>query len=100
MGFVCGDARDLIVSYKNDHGPSHQRYRPLQWYRRLKISFCEIFGVVRFSTFATLSAPKRTFANVCGFMGSRSGWFEGTNRAATYAVQRCGYSDYGDNAPN
>jgi hypothetical protein len=30
MRFVCGDVRDLIVSYKNDHGPSYQRYRALQ----------------------------------------------------------------------
>jgi hypothetical protein len=31
MRFVCGDVRDLIVSHKNDHGPSHRRYRALQW---------------------------------------------------------------------
>ena len=29
MRFVCGDVRDLIVSYKNDHGPSYRRYRAL-----------------------------------------------------------------------
>jgi hypothetical protein len=28
----------------------------LQWRSRLKISFCEIFGAVQFSTFATLPA--------------------------------------------
>jgi hypothetical protein len=28
----------------------------LQWWSWLKISFCEIFGVVQFSTFATKSA--------------------------------------------
>jgi hypothetical protein len=28
----------------------------LQWCSRLKVSFCEIFGVVQFSTFATQSA--------------------------------------------
>jgi hypothetical protein len=55
MRFVCGDVRGLIVSYKNDHGPSRRRYRALQRERRL-ICFCEIFGVVRFSTFATISA--------------------------------------------
>ena len=32
-----------------------RRYGVLQWRSRLKINFCEIFGVVRFSTFATLS---------------------------------------------
>jgi hypothetical protein len=56
MRFVCGDVRDLIVSHKNDHGPWHRRYRALQRKRRLKIRFREIFGVVRFSTFATISA--------------------------------------------
>jgi hypothetical protein len=30
MRFACGDVRDLIVSHKNDHGPSHRRYRALQ----------------------------------------------------------------------
>jgi hypothetical protein len=30
MRFVCGDVRDLIVSHKNDHGPSHRRYSALQ----------------------------------------------------------------------
>jgi ADP-ribose pyrophosphatase YjhB (NUDIX family) len=59
MRFVCGDVRDLIVSHKNDHGPSHRRYRALQRERRLKIRFREIFGVVRFSTFATISAMNR-----------------------------------------
>jgi len=33
----------------------------LQWWKWLKISFCEIFGVVQFSTFATLSGAKQTF---------------------------------------
>jgi hypothetical protein len=56
MRFVCGDVRDLIVSHKNDHGPSHRSYKALQPERRLKIRFREIFGVVRFSTFATISA--------------------------------------------
>jgi hypothetical protein len=36
----------------------------LQWWSRLKISFCEIFGVVQFSTFATLSAQKRTLTKL------------------------------------
>ena len=53
MRFARGDMRDHIVSHKNDHGASYGRYAVLQWWSRLKISFCEIFGVVRFSTFAT-----------------------------------------------
>ena len=56
MPFARGDMRDHIVSHKNDHGASQGRYAVLQWWIRLKISFCEIFGVVRFSTFATQSA--------------------------------------------
>ena len=60
MRFVCGDVRGLMVSHKIDHGPAHRRYRALQQWRRLKICFREIFGIVRFSTFATLSRVKRT----------------------------------------
>jgi hypothetical protein len=51
--------RDLIVLHKNDHGLSHWRYGVLQRQRRLKIRFREIFGIVRFSTFATISDPFR-----------------------------------------
>jgi hypothetical protein len=56
MRFARGDVRDHIVSHRNDHGPSYRPYRRLQRSRRLKIDFREIFGVVRFSTFATVSA--------------------------------------------
>jgi hypothetical protein len=56
MRFARGDVRDHIVSHKNDHGPSYRPYRGLQRKRRLRIHFREIFGVVRFSTFATVSA--------------------------------------------
>ena len=59
MPFARGDMRDHIVSHKNDHGASYGRYAVLQRWSRLKISFCEIFGVVQFSTFATLSANSR-----------------------------------------
>jgi hypothetical protein len=60
MRFVRRDVRDHIAYQKNGHGASCQRYRALQRRSRLKINFCEIFGVVRFSTFATLSVVKRT----------------------------------------
>jgi hypothetical protein len=56
MPFARGNMRDHIVSRKNDHDASYGRYAVLQWWSRLKISFCEIFGVVQFSTFATQSA--------------------------------------------
>jgi hypothetical protein len=59
MRFARGDMRDHIISHRNDHGASYGRYAVLQWWSRLKISFCEIFGVVQFSTFATLSAVDR-----------------------------------------
>src|SRR6266446_6884548 len=60
MRFARGGMRDHIVSHKNDHGASYRRYGVLPWRSRLKINFCEIFDVVRFSTFATLSAEKQT----------------------------------------
>ena len=63
MPFARGDITDHIVSRKNDHGASYLRYGVLPWRSWLKISFCEIFDVVRFSTFTTLSAPKRTLAS-------------------------------------
>jgi hypothetical protein len=60
MRFARGGMRDPIVSHKNDHGASYRRYGVLPWRSRIKINFCEIFGVVRFSTFATLSPRQRT----------------------------------------
>ena len=61
MCIARGDVRDHVVSHKNDHGPSYRPCRALQRQRRLKIHFREIFRVVRFSTFATVSPRKRTF---------------------------------------
>jgi hypothetical protein len=57
MLFARGDMRNHIVSHKNE--ASYERYAVLQWWSPLTISFCEIFGVVQFSTFATLSASSR-----------------------------------------
>ena len=59
MHFVRSDVRDYIASQKNDHGPSYQRYRASQRQGRPKINICEIFSVVRFSTFATVSGVDR-----------------------------------------
>ncbi len=56
MRLASGDVRDHIVSHKNDHGPSYRRYGALLRQRRQKINFRGIFGPVRFSTFATVSA--------------------------------------------
>ena len=56
MRLARGDMRDHIVPHKNDQGASHRRYGVLQRRSRLKINFCEIFGVIGFSTFATISA--------------------------------------------
>ena len=55
MRFVRKDVRDLIAHQKNGHGASYRRHRVLQRRIGLKFDFREIFGVVRFSTFATLS---------------------------------------------
>jgi hypothetical protein len=72
MPFARGDVRDHIVSHKNDQGASYGRYAVLQWWSRLKISFCEIFGVVKFSTFATLSAlfGPDVSSRRCPFLGA------------------------------
>src|ERR1700676_1770924 len=59
MRLAPRDVRDLIVSQKKDHGPSYWRYGALQRWSCLKYYFREIFGVVRFSTFATKSATRR-----------------------------------------
>src|SRR5258707_15273706 len=59
MRFACGDMRDHIVSYQNDPRPSYWRRRALRQQARLKIYFSEILPVVRFSTFATISARMR-----------------------------------------
>src|SRR5260370_41920807 len=56
MRFACGDMRDHIVSYQNDHRPSYWRRRAWRQQARLRIDFSEILRVVRFSTFATISA--------------------------------------------
>src|SRR5256885_17139636 len=66
MPFARGDMRDHIVSLKNDHGASLGRYGVSQWWSRLEISFCEIFGVVQFSTFATKSPRKPTLGGSFG----------------------------------
>jgi hypothetical protein len=59
MRLAPRDVRDLIVSQKNDHGPSYWRYGASQRWSCLKCYFREILGVVRFSTFATKSATSR-----------------------------------------
>jgi hypothetical protein len=61
MRLAPRDVRDLIVSEKNDHGPSYWRYGALQRWSCLKYYFREILGVVRFSTFATKSARSCAF---------------------------------------
>ena len=68
MRFARGEVRDHIVSHKNDHGASYRRYSVLPWHW-LKINFCEIFGVVRFSTFATLSAMSERGPAIAGGAG-------------------------------
>jgi hypothetical protein len=50
------DVRGHIVLHKNDHRRSYRRYGAFQRQKRLRINFGESLGVVRFSTFSTLSA--------------------------------------------
>src|SRR5258708_37313557 len=56
MRFTRGDVRDHIVSSKIDHGPPWWRGKATRQQRSPKIDFREIFRLVRFSTFATISA--------------------------------------------
>ena len=48
MRFARGDMRDHIVSHKNDHGASYDRYGVLQWWSRLKLSFARFSGSFSF----------------------------------------------------
>jgi hypothetical protein len=59
MRFTSGDVRDHIVSSKIDHGPPWWRCKATQQQKSPKINFREISRAVRFSTFATISAPLR-----------------------------------------
>jgi hypothetical protein len=55
MRSMRDDVRDHIASQKNDHGLSYRHYKASQRRSSPKITICEIFGVVRFSTFSTAS---------------------------------------------
>ncbi len=55
MRFERDDVRDLVESQKNGHGLSYRCYGASRRWSCLKISICEFFGVVRFSTFSTIS---------------------------------------------
>src|ERR1700745_4114578 len=59
MRSIRGDVRDHIASQKNDHGRSYRHYKASQRRSSPKITICEIFGVVRFSTFSTASTHLR-----------------------------------------
>jgi len=60
MRFASDDVRDHIVCRKNDYEPSYALYGASLRWKSPKIDFREIFGVHRFSTFATLSRRKPT----------------------------------------
>jgi hypothetical protein len=55
MRFASDDVRDHIVCRKNDYEPSYALYGASLRWKGPKIDFREIFGVDRFSTFATQS---------------------------------------------
>src|ERR1700757_1920115 len=70
MRSMRGDARDHIASQKNDHGLSYRHYKASQRRSSPKITICEIFGVVRFSTFSTASVKlRRTHAAAAYWRG-------------------------------
>jgi len=73
MRFARGDVRDHIVSSKIDHGPPLWRRKAAQRQRSPKINFREIFGVVRFSTFATISVMSRHFGDAATTVAIRIG---------------------------
>src|ERR1700722_231861 len=53
-------------------------YRASQRRSRQKIKFCEIFGAVRFSTFATLCQPALALKDFVSFLsGARDGMLHG-----------------------
>src|SRR6266481_5305591 len=74
MRFARGDMRDHILSYQNDHRPSYWRRRALRQQERLRIDIREILRVVRFSTFATISAMNGHFR---GATAGGSNWMTG-----------------------
>jgi hypothetical protein len=55
MRFASDDVRDHMVCRKNDYEPSYAQYGASLRWKSPKIDFREIFGVDRFSTFATQS---------------------------------------------
>src|SRR5262245_15916372 len=55
MRFTGRDVRDHIVSSKIDHRPPQRHRKATRQQRGARINFREIFRVVRFSTFATIS---------------------------------------------
>jgi hypothetical protein len=65
MRFARGDMRDYIVLHKNDHAASYRRYGVLPWRSRLKINFCEIFDVIRFSDFCNIIRSRADIGRPC-----------------------------------
>jgi hypothetical protein len=65
MRFVRRDVRDPVAFQKNDHEPSYWRHGASQRRSCPKIRICEIFSVIRFSTFSTVSANRRHRTGSC-----------------------------------
>src|ERR1700733_14269887 len=77
------DVRDLIAHQKNGRGAWYRRHRVLQRRSRQNFDFREIFRVVRFWAFATLSSKGRTSK----FVGGRSTC--DTKRTLRLTLARC-----------
>src|SRR5258707_10508701 len=88
MRFACGDMRDHIVSYQNDHRPSYWRRRALRQQARLRIDFSEILRVVRFSTFATISVNTGSGLYYSITSSARASSDGGTSRPSAFAALR------------
>src|SRR5580704_1683368 len=58
MRFIRGDVVPHVVSQKGDHGASYRHCEAAQSWSRPKIKLSEIFDVVRFSTFSTVSVNR------------------------------------------
>jgi hypothetical protein len=86
--FARSDVRDHIESLEHDHGPSYGDHRASQR-RRSSPTVCEIFGVIRFSTFSTASARSVTFGRLAdGLLLSRQRRYSGRLSTAAWGQKR------------
>jgi len=88
MRFASDDVRDHIVCRKNDYEPSYALYGASLRWKGPKIDFREIFGVDRFSTFATQSYWKRTSSSTPGTNAALGTDPGGPRRATSFGLRQ------------